>query len=105
MTRATTLSLCLSLLLIGGAVRAEEHLPTPPIPPPHPPNQDAPIPNFDLRGPGGEATRPRLTLDPDINRREPPNASLGFGPGARYRTDESRKPLAVPGIQWHMPIQ
>ena len=104
MIRSAAVSLCLSLLL-AAAARAEERLPVPPIPPAHPPTQDAPIPNFDLRVPGSEESRPRVTLDPDINRREPPNASLGYGAGARYRTDESRKPLAVPGLQWHVPIQ
>ena len=84
---------------------AEPPLPVPPIPPLRPPSQDAPVPDMDARAPPSADLPSSLTLDTDINRRGAPNTSLGYAPGSRYRVDDTRRPLAVPGLQWHMPFQ
>ena len=94
-----------SLLFFSAARAAEPRLPVPPIPPPHLPSQDAPVPDMDLREPFILRTQPPVTLDMSIHRRGTPDTSQGYTPGSRYRNEDDRKPLAVPGIRLHVPFQ
>ena len=95
--------LALSLLLSTAALAVEQRLPVPPIPPLRPPSQDAPMPDLDMRDPLIEGGPPSVTLDMSIHRRTSPDTSQGYTPGSRYRNDDDRKPLAVPGLRLHIP--
>lgn len=97
--------LTLSLLLSTAALAAEPRLPVPPIPPLRPPSQDAPMPDPDMRDPTVERGQPSVTLDMSIHRRSNPDASQGYTPGSRYRSEDDRKPVAVPGLRLHFPFQ
>jgi hypothetical protein len=97
--------LALSLILATGAANAAQpKLPVPPIPPREPPSLEAPVPDLDARIPYADPARSRITLDSTINRRAPPNTSLGYGPGSQYQVDTDRRLLVVPGILLRFPF-
>ncbi len=45
-----------------------------------------------------------MTLDMGIHRRGTPDPSLGYAPGARYRGDDDRRLLVVPGVRFRFPF-
>lgn len=98
-------SLLLMLVCAPWMALAEETLPVPPIPPAQGPLEEAPVPDRDAAIPGPDTTRSPVTLDMGIHRREAPDTSRGFAPGSRYQTDETRKPLGLPGFRVYVPFQ
>ena len=96
--------LTLALLLAARGVAVARTLPVPPIPPAKGPTMDAPVPNMDARVPYEEQRRSPVTLDMGIHRRSDMDPSLGFSPGARYRAENDRRLLAVPGVLFRVPL-
>ena len=63
------------------------------------------MPNLDALAPGNDETDPAVTLNLGINRRDRPTPGLGYGPGSRFRLDDDRRPIAVPGVLLHVPLR
>jgi hypothetical protein len=90
-------------LTLSVAVTAQG-LPTPPIPPEHPPGDEiAPMPNVDARAPVVVASD-APSIDVRLYRNRPYDPSLGFAPGSRYQNNEDRKPIQTPGLSISVPL-
>ncbi len=100
--RAAIVGLVLVVSSLGSA--AASTLPVPPIPPRMPPPPDAPVPNLNIRAPYDSRTPSSITLDSGMLRREDPDPSLGYAPGAHYRMDNDRRLLTLPGILLRVPL-
>jgi hypothetical protein len=95
--------LVLLVLFAGSAGARETGLPVPPIPPAHPPEGVAPVPDLNVRIPDIDAGRSIVTLDTDINHRADPTPGLGFARGAHYQIDNDRR-FALPGVMVRLPF-
>jgi hypothetical protein len=83
----------------------EPQLPIPPIPPAHPPNVAAPVPDLNIVAPYNDSRRSMVTLDSDINHRPAPDPGFAFSPGSQYRMDnDDRRLFVLPGITLHVPL-
>jgi len=97
--------LILALSVVLWACLADARaLPVPPIPPKLGPTQDAPVPDPNVQIPHLDPTVPAVSLDMTIHRRGTPDPSLGYAPGTRYRADDDRRLLVVPGVQFRVPF-
>jgi hypothetical protein len=96
--------LLISLMFVTGPALAEE-LPVPPIPPDHPPIGDtAPVPDVDARAPVPPSSE-QTSINVKLYRSDPPDTSLGFLPGSRFRNSEERKPIQTPGFSITVPLR
>jgi hypothetical protein len=100
----------LAIVLFAGFLGAagpelEATLPVPPIPPAHPPvDEAAPIPDADAHPPVTIAsTDPSVGVE--LYRRERYDPSQGFVPGSQFQDSEDRKPIQTPGISVRVPLQ
>ena len=70
------------------------------------PAQLAPMPNPDLQVPAGPVNSGvSITLDTTINHRDSPDRGLAFSPGSRYQIQDDKRPFALPGVSFHVPIE
>jgi len=96
--------LLLSGLVAGSMTALADDLPVPPVPPPHPPmDQAAPVPNVDARLPTAPASN-APTVDVRLYRARPYDPAYGFVPGSRYQSTEDRKPIQTPGLSVSVPL-
>ena len=96
--------LLISLIFAAGSALAED-LPVPPIPPDQPPAGDiAPVPDIDARMPVAPVSE-QASVNVKLYRSDPPDTSLGFLPGSRYRNSEERKPIQTPGFSVTVPLR
>lgn len=97
----------LSGIVAGAASPPPPHaaLPVPPIPPAHPPvDQAAPLPDGDLRGPPLDSVQgARIGLTQF--RKQNYDPSSGYAPGSRYQDSEDRRVIQTPGLTLKVPIQ
>jgi len=91
-------------LFVAHAAAREPALPLPPIPPAWAPMMEAPTPDLDARAPPEAARRAIVTLDLSLNHRAAPVVGDGYGPGARYKLDDDRRWLMVPGVMVRIPF-
>jgi hypothetical protein len=77
----------------------------PPIPPAHPPaDEAAPMPDPDLRPPAGEIrSGPQIKLQDFRQGRE--DQSLGYSPGSHFRTSEDKRVIQTPGLSVQVPLR
>ncbi len=102
MTRASFLA----LVVLGTAgAGAPPSLPVPPIPPRHPPtDQAAPVPNMDAHAPVPQAVQ-GAQLSPNLFVYRNHDTSLGYSPGSRVQTADDNKLQPAPGFTLRVPIQ
>jgi hypothetical protein len=102
MTRAYLLGL---VLFATVAASPPSRLPVPPIPPLHPPlDEAAPLPDRDFAGPIPEAPRgPQVMLhDFRVSRF---SRSMGYTPGSEFESSEEKRPIQTPGVSVRFPLQ
>ena len=98
MIRPLVIALCGFPLIAAAAP-----LPVPPIPPAHPPfNEAAPVPDRDASGPSAEGARTRAKLE--FYRMNRVDSSQGFVPGSRYWGEDDRRFLPSPGVSVRVPL-
>ena len=80
-------------------------LPVPPIPPAHPPtDQAAPVPDINAEAPsarGAQGMKWSLN-DFRVNRY---GSSLGYSRGSQFQTSEEKRPIQTPGLTLRVPLQ
>jgi hypothetical protein len=96
---------CAFVLLATAAASPHPSLPIPPIPPAHPPaDEAAPMPDPDLRPPAGEIrSGPQIKLQDFRQGRE--DQSLGYSPGSHFRTSEDKRVIQTPGLSVQVPLR
>jgi len=99
--------LCLAMLLglAAAGPSPPPSLPVPPIPPAHPPpDQVAPMPDTNARGPATENPQgPQLSVTDFRLRRY--DQSQGYASGSHYQTSEDKRVIQTPGLTLHVPLQ
>lgn len=98
--------LCLALLLGLATIAAgpPPPLPVPPIPPAHPPDQAAPMPDTEAHGPAPEiAQGPKLSVT-DFRVRNY-DQSQGYAMGSHFQTSEDKRVIQTPGLTLRLPLQ
>jgi hypothetical protein len=101
----TRMAWLLPIMLVLAGAGPRMLLPVPPIPPLHPPGDEAaPLPDQDIAAPALDASQgPRFTLhDFRVNRF---NNSPGYTPGSRFETSEEKRPIQTPGLSVRFPLQ
>jgi hypothetical protein len=98
-----SLALALGLTLMGAGPAPE--LPVPPIPPAHPPaDQAAPVPDIDAQGPlSADPQGVKVGLNDFRVRRY--DSSMGYTQGSHFQTSEEKRPIQTPGLMFRVPIQ
>jgi hypothetical protein len=90
-------------LLVGSA--AAQDLPTPPVPPDHPPQADgAPVPNIDAQAPL-QVKEEGTSVNVMLYRAHYFDPSMGFAPGSKYQSSEDRKAIQTPGFSVTVPLK
>lgn len=80
-------------------------LPVPPIPPAHPPtDQAAPVPDIDAQAPlSSDSQGVKWTLNDFRVQRY--SSSLGYARGSQFQTSEEKRPIQTPGVTLRVPLQ
>ncbi len=105
MTRALAVLLG-SLLLAGAGPRAFLPLPLPPPLPANPPTDlAAPMPNDNLRAPGGASQNSSAKWALRIYPMQEFGTGEGYIPGSEYQSPEQRKPMQTPGFMVTVPLR
>jgi hypothetical protein len=92
------------LLFVAVGAGPAPQLPVPPVPPQHPPDQSAPVPNEDARPPqaaGASGTRVQVT-DFRVPRQD---ASMGYAPGSHFQSSNERRDIDTPGLTVRVPLR
>ena len=98
---------CFAVLILLATVGASPRrpLPVPPLPPAHPPSdQAAPLPDRDIQPPRDAGSQgPQVGLRDFRIRRF--DDSPGYAPGSKFENEEDKRPIQTPGLTVRVPLR